>query len=477
MGPNRKHRPSPACDGYRLWLAGSGAHPRGRRAPRPCCPDSLLVAVGVGMLYGRAATITRDVAEPRPGPVLASSTLSLCLAIWSALRQDRSISSEATAFAGIVVTAAAISASITESARRRVRAEEGWIAATIAVPGRRFSAADSFGDVSKALVFDLRPGEHTVVEAGEVVPVDLTVTGGEVEILPWIGASTPTRRRNGDSVVAGACVVAGKLKESARGQAMTALLHAYSSTRGVAPTLLLNSCGPPGRWWIGGQWLEDLATAISCRAPETRSAGDRDDGACSSCRPLYTHDGVCRVDPCHAGCSVGFAVDLLTAVLTLGIALEGRGRRVLCPRYAPPGRAGTRRTRVCNYGAVATRRALARGRSRARGGTSDRCGDPSCRTRTGCAFGRGAQSDLPSGEGCYGHNLMGGRLERGKSSVDARAANLYRRGRDADCRVGEPWTRSSPGCRWVATRGSMRTPGWSSGRGPCRNPTSSRRTD
>lgn len=189
----------------------------------------ILAAVGVGMLLGRAATTVRDACDPHPGPVLASSTASLAVAIWAAVGKDRPLGAEAASLAGILVTAAAVSAWLAESARRQVNAERAWIESALAVPGRR-----AFGEVEaetaaeddrggdrrrakpvaapKEKVFDLRSGEQIIVETGEVVPVDVTITGGDVEVLPWIGATTPARRRTGDPVVAGARVVRGRLR-------------------------------------------------------------------------------------------------------------------------------------------------------------------------------------------------------------------------------------------------------------------------
>ena len=187
----------------------------------------ILAAVGVGMLLGRAATTVRDACDPHPGPVLASSTASLAVAIWATLGKDRALGAEAASLAGILVTAAAVSAWLAESARRQVNGERAWIEGALAVPGRRAfgeadsdAAADRGGDrrapkpsaAPKEKVFDLRSGEHIVVETGEVVPVDVTLTGGDVEVLPWIGATTPARRRTGDPVVAGARVVRGSLR-------------------------------------------------------------------------------------------------------------------------------------------------------------------------------------------------------------------------------------------------------------------------
>ncbi len=169
----------------------------------------VLAFVGAGMLLGRAMTTARDPGDPNPAPVLVSASGALGAAIWAALGRDRALGAEAASLSGIVVTAAAISAWLAESARRQVVAERAWIAASLAVPGRRW-AED--GDGTKLKVFDLRPGEPVLVEPGEVVPVDLVLTAGDVEVLPWIGATTPARRREGDAVVAGARVVRGKLR-------------------------------------------------------------------------------------------------------------------------------------------------------------------------------------------------------------------------------------------------------------------------
>ncbi|APR83135.1 Lead, cadmium, zinc and mercury transporting ATPase [Minicystis rosea] len=169
----------------------------------------VLAAAGAAMLLGRAGTTPRDAVDPHPAPALISATGALATAIWAALGKDRALGAEAASLAGFLVTAAAVSAWLSESARRDASAERAFIAAGLSVPGRR---AFDDGEGSKQKVFDLRPGEQVIVEPGEIVPVDVTVTGGDVEVLPWIGASTPARRRDGDAVIAGARVVRGKLR-------------------------------------------------------------------------------------------------------------------------------------------------------------------------------------------------------------------------------------------------------------------------
>jgi P-type E1-E2 ATPase len=169
----------------------------------------VLAASGAAMLLGRAGTTPRDAVDPHPAPTLISATGALATAIWAALGKDRALGAEAASLAGILVTAAAVSAWLAESARRQVSAERAWLAAGLTAPGRRVGED---GEAHKRKVFDIRPGEQVIVEAGEIVPVDVTVTGGDVEVLPWLGATTPARRRDGDAVIAGAQVVRGKLR-------------------------------------------------------------------------------------------------------------------------------------------------------------------------------------------------------------------------------------------------------------------------
>jgi Cu+-exporting ATPase len=172
----------------------------------------VLAAVGAGMLVGRAATTARDACDPHPAPILAPSLAALVLAIWAALRPDRALGAEAASLVGIIVTATAVGAWLLESARNGVAAERAFVAHELTVPGRRAPEEGSGGEAGKVKVFDICAGEQVLVEPGEVLPVDMTVSSGEVEVLPWLGAATPVRRRAGDAVVAGARVVRGRLR-------------------------------------------------------------------------------------------------------------------------------------------------------------------------------------------------------------------------------------------------------------------------
>lgn len=181
---------------------------------------AMLAAVGAGMLVARALTTSRDAADPHPIATLAGVVLSTAAAGWAVMRADAATGSEGASLAGTVVTVSAISAWLLESARSYVHAERSWVQSALAIPGR---VEDDKG--SRNEVMDVRPGESVVVEPEEDVPVDLTVTGGDVDVLPWLGAVSTSRRRKGDSIVAGAHVVRGRLRGTAT---WTALDRAYA---------------------------------------------------------------------------------------------------------------------------------------------------------------------------------------------------------------------------------------------------------
>lgn len=169
----------------------------------------VLAAVGAGMLLGRAATTARDPCDPPPAAALAAPVLGLLVAIWASFGRDHGLAAEAASLAGFLVAAAAVGAWLIDVGNHPNTAERAWVASELTAEGRRVNDA---GEVEKEKTFDFRPGEHVLVDRDEVVPVDAVVTSGEVDVLPWLGALTAARRREGDSVVAGARVVQGKLR-------------------------------------------------------------------------------------------------------------------------------------------------------------------------------------------------------------------------------------------------------------------------
>ncbi|WP_438007246.1 HAD-IC family P-type ATPase [Sorangium sp. So ce321] len=247
----------------------------------------VLATVSAGMLLGRAATTARDATDPHPAPMLAPVLGGLVAAVWALFGQDRALAAEAASLAGVIATASAISAWLIESARHRVFAERAWIASVLSTPARRppgawahgpapVDRAPPRGDDGSAEgvgdeLYELRPGESVQVDTGEVVPVDLVVTGGDVEVLPWMGATTPARRRDGDPVVAGATVVRGRLVGACTfsgGDRAVArvLLDARRRADALAP-IAQASRALTERWAIGAAAIGALSAFVAGRAP------------------------------------------------------------------------------------------------------------------------------------------------------------------------------------------------------------------
>ncbi|MBK8940505.1 MAG: HAD-IC family P-type ATPase [Polyangiaceae bacterium] len=167
----------------------------------------VLAGVSASMLGARALTTPRNPADPHPLPILAGPVGAIGVALWTIFRGPEPLGEEAVTLAGAIATVAAVSAWLLEGARRGVEAERAWIEGAMMVPGRRLTQDGT----TEEGVLDLRAGERVLVEEGEDVPVDMIVSEGEAEVLPWLGAITPVRRRAGDPVVAGARVHKGRL--------------------------------------------------------------------------------------------------------------------------------------------------------------------------------------------------------------------------------------------------------------------------
>lgn len=171
----------------------------------------VLALVGTAMLVGRALTTPSEADDPHPAALIAPALIAALIAAWAAIGADRPLGSEAASLAGIIVTATALGLLLVDGARRAVRGEREWIERALAAPARRTGQQDVAEGAPGCDVYDLRPGEALLVERGEIVPVDLTVAGDDVDVYPWVGATTAARRRAGDAVVAGARVARGSL--------------------------------------------------------------------------------------------------------------------------------------------------------------------------------------------------------------------------------------------------------------------------
>jgi P-type Cu+ transporter len=149
----------------------------------------------------------RQPTELHPAALLAAPLAGSALALGARLLSDPHTGTAITV-ASVVIASSAASAAAMRRARRPIEAERQLIERALDKPCHRV--------VSEELVSvrasDLRPGEEIVVESGESVPVDATITAGSAEILPWFGAASLTTRREGDAIVAGAQVESGRLR-------------------------------------------------------------------------------------------------------------------------------------------------------------------------------------------------------------------------------------------------------------------------
>ncbi len=229
----------------------------------------VLALVGAGMLLGRAATTPRDAVDPHPLALLASSFAALVVAGVAASGRDNGAAAEATSLAGIIVTARALAIALAESARRPTSIEREWIGDALAVPARRIETERD--GAPRSAVFDLHPGEQLLVEEGELVPVDLTVAGADVDVLPWVGATTAVRRREGDSIVAGARVVRGRLRGtctwSGPDRAYARVLLDGRRRADARAPIALASRHLVERWAIGAVVVAAVSATLARRGP------------------------------------------------------------------------------------------------------------------------------------------------------------------------------------------------------------------
>jgi Cu+-exporting ATPase len=163
-----------------------------------CC----LSLVGIVI---HAVGARREPTDVHPLLLLAPGAAACAVAIWTFVARDPA-AEEAATFAGVVVTAIATAITLVHRARRDVAAERSQIDEILdsgvkRPPGGPEGARDP-----------VRPGEEVSVESGSTLGVDGNVIAGEAVVIPWIGATDPVRRREGDAILAGARIVSGRLR-------------------------------------------------------------------------------------------------------------------------------------------------------------------------------------------------------------------------------------------------------------------------
>ncbi|HEY2404979.1 MAG TPA: HAD-IC family P-type ATPase, partial [Polyangiaceae bacterium] len=168
-----------------------------------------LIVVGVATVSLSAESLmgSRDQTELHPIALLAPAIAASVVAV-SARLDDSPHTSSAITLAALITAGAAAGSVVLRRKRQPLDLERQTISATLEQKCNRVVGEE----LALVRASDLRPGEEIVVETGETVPVDATITAGSAELLPWLGASVPSQRREGDSIVAGAHVVSGRLR-------------------------------------------------------------------------------------------------------------------------------------------------------------------------------------------------------------------------------------------------------------------------
>jgi cation transport ATPase len=167
----------------------------------------VLSGVGASVLVARALTVPRSPVDPHPLPILLGPVGAVVVAAWTIAAAPPFIAAEAASLAGAIATITATTTWLLEVARRAVDDERAWVEHTLELTGTRLHPDGA----EERDVPDLCAGERVVVAEGEDVPVDLVIHEGEVEVLPWLRSNAPVRRRPGDTLVAGAHVVSGRV--------------------------------------------------------------------------------------------------------------------------------------------------------------------------------------------------------------------------------------------------------------------------
>jgi len=168
----------------------------------------VIASVATAALVAECAIGHRSPTELHPLATLCAPVGAVAAAIVLRLAEEREAES-AVGLSGVITLCSALSLLLVRRARRPLEQERLSLRAALDRPARRIDAG---GEINLAQAADLRPGEEIVVQAGDVLPVDATVTAGNAKVLPWFGAKTQLERREGDSVVAGASVLEGTLR-------------------------------------------------------------------------------------------------------------------------------------------------------------------------------------------------------------------------------------------------------------------------
>jgi cation transport ATPase len=167
----------------------------------------VLAAVACAALVTERATSARDPVELNAAVFSAAPVAAAGIA-WGTLVLGDARTGDAVLLTSVIVCLGALSVAMLRRARRPIDAARERLVAVMSTTSRR--VVDD-GTV-ETLAQDLRPGEEILVEAGEVIPADATVTAGAGAVFPWLDAKATHAVREGDTLLAGGRVAEGRLR-------------------------------------------------------------------------------------------------------------------------------------------------------------------------------------------------------------------------------------------------------------------------
>ncbi|MGD0523531.1 MAG: HAD-IC family P-type ATPase [Polyangiaceae bacterium] len=159
-------------------------------------------AMATRLLLGR-----RDAADAHALVVLAPTLGAVAATCWASVTHDTHAAAIAV-MAGLTCAVALASEMLVDRVRVRIVAARERIERALDARARAVHGEDAV----EMPACEVRPGEQVLVEAGELVGVDATVTAGEARVVPWLDAGVDVVKREGDPIVAGARVVSSRLR-------------------------------------------------------------------------------------------------------------------------------------------------------------------------------------------------------------------------------------------------------------------------
>jgi len=167
----------------------------------------VIACVGVALLAARAIIGRRDPADANPLVVLGPTLVAAAIAIWAKVARQP-IAEDAAVLTGLAVVAIGTTVQLVEHVRREAVTTLEHLQEALNAPARKV-VPSGYAVVSAT---NLRPGEEVVIDAGEMVPADATISAGEATVLPWIDALSAAKKGPGDPLVAGAKVLTGRVR-------------------------------------------------------------------------------------------------------------------------------------------------------------------------------------------------------------------------------------------------------------------------